>query len=342
MKILRSIASGAHGTVFEGIDLDIDRHIAVKIWYKSGKKVSEGAMREVRRLAAMAHPLFVTVYRLDIAGDYPFAMMELIHGDSLKGWLKKQAIKEPKMDNLLEYLAINKESIRQRCAFWCLYSQGLKHVYSQGTLHGDPHTGNILIYEDKAGILKTFYEHHVLRSGSYSSLKIIDLGTSFLWKDPDGREQRELDIISETAERLFPDFKPSDIMFIGAELEPVSLLKVFDRFVEYILGLVSVPSMTEDDFVRLEHSLPQLLGWCPFFNYSRVSVHLSSIFKMGEAEALIRDALWQLENKNIDVTTNVGGRSARRAHSSFEMNVDALTEQSKRLQVNNWIFEPSD
>nr|WP_242487364.1 protein kinase [Pseudomonas sp. TH15] len=342
IKILRSIASGAHGTVFEGVDLDIDRHIAVKVWYKSGEAVREGAMREVQRLAAMTHPLFVTVYRLDIAGDSPFALMELIAGDSLKGWLKKQVIKEPKRDQLLEYLNSNKQSILQRCAFWCLYSRGLKHVYSQGVLHGDPHTGNILIFEDEVGVTKNFHDHHILRIGSFSSLKIIDLGTSLLWKNPDDRERRELGIISETVERLFPDFKPSEVMHICAELEPSSLLQVFDKFVEYILELVSVPFITEDDFARLEHSLPQLLGWCPFFNYSRVSLHLNSIFEMGEAESLIQHARWQLEGKSSVVVSNVVGKSSSVAKSSLEADIDALTKQSKQLQVNNWIFEPED
>lgn len=274
LEILTNIASGAHGTVFEALDTDLDRKVAVKIWYKMGDQVRQGAIKEVRRLAAITHPLFVTVYRLDVAGAAPYAMMELITGPSLKDWLKSNAIQAVPLKLLLPYLSSNAENVRQRCAFWFLYSKGLNHIYSQNALHGDPHTGNLLVVKDKTEISKTFQNHHILRHGSYASLKILDLGTSFLWKDSSKREEWEVKLIFETAERLFPDFPPGEVMRIGLKLQPKALLEVLDRFVEYVLELASVPSMTKTDFDFLSHGLPQLLGWCPFFNYSKVSDQL--------------------------------------------------------------------
>ncbi len=54
VRIDRAIDSGAQGSVLEGTEIALDRRAAVKIWYRLGEQVREGAIGEVRKLASVS------------------------------------------------------------------------------------------------------------------------------------------------------------------------------------------------------------------------------------------------------------------------------------------------
>jgi serine/threonine protein kinase len=342
IRIDKPIASGAHGSVFEGTEITLDRKVAVKIWYKTGEKVRDGAIGEARKLASITHPLFVTVYQLDIAETTPYSTMEFLPGPSLKSWLKEQKIGRIRENGLaFDYLRMNQENIRQRCAFWFLYSAGLRHLYSMGLFHGDPHVGNVIVFKDSVGTLNQLLNHHVLQVSNLLSIRMLDLGTSLLRNDPAKIPVRESIVIYETAERLFPDFNPRQVMNIDMPLEPKELLRVLDKYVEYVLEMSSVPGMTQTDFDFLSHGLPQLLGWCPFFNYEVINEHLTSLFHAHEAKELISSALWQMQSKDIDLSSEEFSRIAGAARAATPAeNVQKLTNLSKQFRNKSWTFEP--
>lgn len=301
IEMLRMIDSGAHGSVFEARDTSLDRPVAVKIWYRTGEKVSDGAIGEVRKLASLSHPLFVTVYHLEGLAEPPYSIMEYLPGRSLRSWIKARDIPRTITVPLRDYLLRNAVDLRQRCKFWDLYSLGLHYLYSRDLLHGDPHVGNVIVFDDPTKSLDYFLRHRILKYGELSSIRMLDLGTSLLRDNRASTQKREAKVILETSTKLFPDISPTDVMHVGNSLSHERLLEVLDKFIEYVLELTSVPKLSRDDFVMMEHSLPQLLGWCPYFNYKFVHGHLASLFTEKEAAEFMIDTANQMQWKHDEL-----------------------------------------
>ncbi|HEX8482470.1 MAG TPA: protein kinase [Allosphingosinicella sp.] len=334
----RPIESGAHGSVFAATETVLGRTVAVKVWYRVGEQVRDGAIGEVRKLASIAHPLFVTVYQLDIAADAPYSVMEFIPGPSVKKWLSMHDLRRPGEVSLWDHIRQKRENIWQRCKFWSLYSAGLKYLYSQDMLHGDPHLGNVMASRDAVGASNQLLDHNVPKASDLLSIRMLDLGTSLFRIDPMKIRARESSIIFESAVRLFPDFDPREVMEIDSKLEPEVMLRVLDKFVEYVLEITSVPGMTKTDFDFLSHGLPQLLGWCPFFNYGSVGEHLSSLLPE-DADELISDTLWHMRSKNVDLSAGGDVQRVRQRKSSISQDVRDLVELSRRFRTRDWEFD---
>jgi serine/threonine protein kinase len=331
----RTIDSGAHGSVFEATETELERTVAVKIWYRQGEHVRAGAIGEVRKLAKVQHPLFVSVYRLETAFDAPYAVMEYLPGLSVKQWLRTEPPRRVGDGKLFDYLRTNQSSLRQRCKFWFLYSAGLRHLYSQSLLHGDPHLGNAIVYDDPVGTLDYLITRPELRHGGLSSLKILDLGTSLFRADPAQIRVREARVILESAGKLFPDFPPAQLMAIDLPLDPAVMLAVLDKYAEYVFELSSVPGMTQMDFDFLDHGLPQLLGWCPFFNYAAVCRHLTALFQPQEASGMIKSTLMMMLARE-EQDEDYGARLARLEGLSVAHLIEQLDSTSRSSRSPDW------
>lgn len=331
----RTIDSGAHGSVFEATETELERTVAVKIWYRQGEHVRAGAIGEVRKLAAVQHPLFVSVYRLETAFDAPYAVMEYLPGPSVKQRLRTEPPARVGDGKLIDYLRTNQSSLMQRCKFWFLYSAGLRHLYSQGLLHGDPHLGNVIVYDDPIGTLDYLITRPELRHGGLLSLKMLDLGTSLFRADPAQIRVREARVILESAGKLFPDFPPAQLMAIDLPLEPAVMLAVLDKYAEYVFELSSVPGMTQMDYDFLEHGLPQLLGWCPFFNYTAVALHLTTLFQPQDAGGMIKSTLMMMPGQR-EPEEDYSTCLARLEGLSIDQQVEQLESASRSCRSPDW------
>lgn len=343
LTIDRIIDSGAHGTVFEGTETALERKVAVKVWYKVGDKVREGAIGEVRKLASIVHPLYVTVYQMDVSEAAPYSTMELLTGPSLKAWLRERDFRRLDDVDFFLHLRVFQDNLRQRCKFWFLYSSGLKHLYSQNLLHGDPHLGNVIVVDDELGISNRFVDHHIHSKHRLLSIRILDLGTSLFRADRHSTIKREADIIKESAQKLFPDFPLGRTMNLNLVLEPPTLLRVLDCFVEYVLELSNVPTMTKDDYHSFEHGFPQLLGWCPFFNYQTISDDLVSLFTTHEAKDLMSQAVYQMLGHCGGASAEEEADRLNKSPLEIHQSVARLTELSPGLRSPHWVFQsPND
>jgi serine/threonine protein kinase len=181
-SIRKLLGQGAHGVVFEAYDDKLQRTVAVKIWTE--KVIGDEASRaksEISKLAQISHPFLVVVHSFSIVSGHPTAIMEMVDGQTAKSWL-----------------SIN-PSNADRCTLWMLYAKALRHIYEQGEVHGDPHTGNILVCEDPK--LKAFHGKFAPTSPSLA-LKLVDTGSSLLWSSRDDFIERERRILIESSERI--------------------------------------------------------------------------------------------------------------------------------------------
>ncbi len=85
-RLGRQIGAGGMATVFEALDVTLERRVAVKFLvarHRNPETVERRFLREARIAAAVRHPNVVEVYDFGVADQTPYMVMELLEGASL-------------------------------------------------------------------------------------------------------------------------------------------------------------------------------------------------------------------------------------------------------------------
>jgi serine/threonine protein kinase len=85
-RIVRCIAEGGMGVVYEAMDLELQRTVALKV---STSSVAERRFDEARLLAQFDHPHVLPVYHAGEEEGWPYLTMRLAEGGSLRGLLER-------------------------------------------------------------------------------------------------------------------------------------------------------------------------------------------------------------------------------------------------------------
>lgn len=92
------IATGGMSGVYRGLDLRLDRPVALKIMdsrYAGDDQFLTRFQREARAVARLKDPGLVAVYDQGIDGQHPFLVMELIEGGTLRELLRERGPMPP-------------------------------------------------------------------------------------------------------------------------------------------------------------------------------------------------------------------------------------------------------
>ena len=92
------IATGGMSAVYRGLDLRLDRPVALKIMdsrYAGDNQFLTRFQREARVVARLKDPGLVAVYDQGIDGQHPFLVMELIDGGTLRELLRERGPMPP-------------------------------------------------------------------------------------------------------------------------------------------------------------------------------------------------------------------------------------------------------
>lgn len=135
--VLRLLGRGGAGVVYECLDPDLDRSVAIKTLLPAadaeGQEHLERFRGEAQALARMAHPNIVRIYDYDDRSeDFPFIVMEFVEGGSLRQWLTPDRPMPPSQAARL---------VSQVLA-------GLTATHGIGIVHRDIKPGNILMRGD--------------------------------------------------------------------------------------------------------------------------------------------------------------------------------------------------
>jgi len=84
-RLLERLGSGGMGVVYSAYDPDLRRLVALKI-VRVPSSGRQSALAEARALARLAHPNVVPVYDVGVEADCVYIVMELVHGETLRGW----------------------------------------------------------------------------------------------------------------------------------------------------------------------------------------------------------------------------------------------------------------
>lgn len=247
-RLLREIGKGANAVVYEAVDELLERRVAIKVWNKRGMS---RAQFETAKIARLEHALIVRAYHFNWVGEQAYAVMEIVPGVSGKKWLS-----EP-------------QSLRARLTVWSLYSAGLKVIYKSEDTHGDPHLGNVLIFDDPERTYRFYAEY----SGHSIGVKLADMGTSRVFNNAANLEVRESKIIWETVNKLLKDQALGDVWNHPENLPPEQTLMLLDKLCEFI-AFASGVSGYSDMAGQNASILADLVINTPLFDLSKVAPYI--------------------------------------------------------------------
>ncbi|MFN7975639.1 MAG: serine/threonine-protein kinase [Acidobacteriota bacterium] len=142
-RIVEMLGAGGMGAVYKGLDVSLERHVAIKVLspaLATDAESRERFLREARSAAVLSHPNVVSVYQIGEDAGRPYIAMELIDGSSLEDLLvERRRIPAP--------LAI---------AYVLQVVDGLDAAWKRGIVHRDIKPGNILIHADGYAKLADF------------------------------------------------------------------------------------------------------------------------------------------------------------------------------------------
>ena len=227
LDILGELGQGCNGIVLEALDSHLDRKVALKVWDvvpKSGK--INRALMETRKLANINHPLFVAVHRYSTINGVPFAVLERIPGITAQEWLCK-----------------TNRSLADRYALWRMYVTALRVIYDMELLHGDPHTKNILVYNDENNVYDSLRD---TVGATHFSIKLTDMGTSLLM----GRkatQKREAKVILETGKRIWSPDDPDSVLDLQATSALKFVISALESYANYRWRVNDLKRRADDD-----------------------------------------------------------------------------------------------
>ncbi|MEM7395209.1 MAG: serine/threonine-protein kinase, partial [Verrucomicrobiota bacterium] len=137
--LFKELGTGRVGTVFQGFDQTLLRHVALKVMnrrFREDEEFVESFMMQARAMASLNHENVVKVYTCGKDEDQPYVVMELIEGGRLSDRMKGGR----GLDEMM-VLKVARDIVN-----------GLNAAHEIGLLHGDVKPENILI--DKKGVAK--------------------------------------------------------------------------------------------------------------------------------------------------------------------------------------------
>ena len=151
-KILRVIGRGAMGIVYEAIDPDIDRVVAIKtinLTLSPEEMVQYEARfkQEIKAAGRLNHPNIVTIYDVGKTDKFAYMAMEFINGCELKDLLKSG--KALPIEVALGIVA--------------QAAEGLAFAHSREIIHRDVKPSNIMLLENEEGMVAKITDFGIAR-----------------------------------------------------------------------------------------------------------------------------------------------------------------------------------
>ena len=134
-KITEKIGEGGMGAVFKGVDLMLEREVAVKVLrpeFASQPELVERFRSEAVTLAKLNHPNIATLHSFFRQANDFFMVMEYVRGEALDSVIRRGGAMEP----------------QQAVAHFCQALDGIGRAHKLGIVHRDIKPANVMITED--------------------------------------------------------------------------------------------------------------------------------------------------------------------------------------------------
>jgi serine/threonine-protein kinase len=158
------IATGGMSTVYRGLDIRLDRPVALKVMdsrYANDQQFLTRFQREARAVARLKDPGLVSVYDQGFDAQHPFLVMELVEGGTLRELLHERGPMPP----------------HAVAAVLAPVLGGLAVAHRAGLVHRDVKPENVLISDDGDVKIADFGLVRAIAEAKITSTSVI-LGTA--------------------------------------------------------------------------------------------------------------------------------------------------------------------
>jgi serine/threonine protein kinase len=177
-RVLRLLGAGGMGGVFLAEDMQLQRHVALKVMRPHVAAMPGAAqrfLREARMAAAVKHEHVVTIYQVGEDHGVPFIAQELLDGETLDDRLKREG----------------QLSIRDAVAIGQQIAAGLAAAHAKGLIHRDIKPANVWlecgVRNAECGMEEpaTPIQHSELRgpNSAIGRVKLLDFGLARAFDD---------------------------------------------------------------------------------------------------------------------------------------------------------------
>ena len=131
-KITDKIGEGGMGAVFKGVDVMLEREVAIKMLrpeLAGNPQIVERFRTEAVTLAKLNHPYIATLYSFIREGDDFFMVMEYVNGETLDDIIRKTGAM----------------TLERAVKLVCQALEGLEHAHSLGIIHRDIKPANMMV-----------------------------------------------------------------------------------------------------------------------------------------------------------------------------------------------------
>src|ERR1700728_1320157 len=138
-RVLELVGCGAMGVVYKGLDVNLDRPVAIKVMgaeARNGPDFVERFRQEARMQAALNHPNVALLFDYFVHDGAPVAVMEFIDGESLEQLIRRRGAIPAH-----EAVPLFKQALR-----------GVAAAHRAGIIHRDLKSSNLMITRD--GVVK--------------------------------------------------------------------------------------------------------------------------------------------------------------------------------------------
>ncbi len=163
LEIVKLVAAGGMGRIFEARQPLLDRHCALKVLHPHVSCSPQSRCRferEAKALAALSHPHIVTIYDCGREGELFYFTMEYVKGETLFDRIRRGAIP------LGEAVRISVE-----------VCEALEYAHAHGILHRDIKPSNILLDAEGSAKVADFGVAKLLAMGDITESN-AQLGTA--------------------------------------------------------------------------------------------------------------------------------------------------------------------
>lgn len=160
-EVIRKLGAGSMGVVFEAVDPQLARKVAIKVVRASPgpdrEREQARMLREAQAMARLSHPNLVPVLAVGTRGDALYMVLELVGGPTLRAWL-----------------AASSRPWRVVVAAYVAAGRGLAAAHVAGVVHRDFKPDNVLVAGSDNG-----------STTIADRIRVIDFGLARLIGTPD-------------------------------------------------------------------------------------------------------------------------------------------------------------